>query len=226
MSRPTSDAVDRILSSLRERGWAETRVEPGTDLPDWLSAIGTVIPGPDGLLVKTLTPKTREEARPGTLSAVYGTGMVPLHTDTAHWLVPARIVALHVIADPLLRPTILFDAHHDLHRLCSSSLVSRGMWMTRTFPRFFCSVLSHTKDIAMIRFDPCCMEPCDPAAVQVSSCIVAGTLSSSAISFSWQPHSLILLDNWRMLHARSGGDGRDAHCRILERVLLRDLVRR
>src|SRR5690348_5143168 len=55
---------------------------------------GPVIRGRFGRLVEEVVPTDFGEALPRSLSASYGTGVLPLHMDTAHRLRPARVIIL------------------------------------------------------------------------------------------------------------------------------------
>jgi len=39
-------------------------------------------------------------------------------------------------------------------------------------------------------------------------------------AIDWQPDQILILDNWRVLHARGSADSDDADTRVLERVLV------
>ncbi len=74
--------------------------------------LGEVIPTRDGDCFETLSPRSESEARPATLSRRFGYGALPLHCDTAHWLIPCRYIVLACAETGRIEaPTMLLDTH-------------------------------------------------------------------------------------------------------------------
>jgi hypothetical protein len=88
---------------------------------------------PTGELIKEIRVVSASRARTGTLSATYGSGDFPLHTDTAFWPVPARYVVFQLRGDTRRSTTILsFD---DFFRQCDKRtflLAESSVWLVRT----------------------------------------------------------------------------------------------
>lgn len=71
---------------LAQQGWTSLRdVVTEDEMLSIARYLGNPTLPPNGPLVKALVPTSAESARPQTLSAHYGTGPQPLHTDTAFW---------------------------------------------------------------------------------------------------------------------------------------------
>jgi L-asparagine oxygenase len=72
-------------------------------------------------------------------------------------------------------------------------------------PRTGVAVLSGTRAAPEIRFDPVYMEPADPADDEARSAFECLTeaVKAAAVSYVLQPGDLLVLDNRRVVHARS-----------------------
>jgi hypothetical protein len=83
---------------------------------------------------------------------------------------------------------------------------------------FYASIVG--LDPRFIRYDPGCMHPVSPEALEALALFSNERVAPQSISFHWQPGDLLIIDNWRMLHARGHLTGAS-----IERVLLRSNVK-
>jgi hypothetical protein len=75
--------VGMELTELNTRGWMLVDdVSSQADLLELGRALGSPVRTPNGELVKKIRRIPRDEAPPGSQSALYGAGPFPLHTDT------------------------------------------------------------------------------------------------------------------------------------------------
>ncbi len=141
-----------------------------------------------------------ELANPASLSARFGTGELPLHSDTAHWIKPARYVALACSEegnDPA--PTYLLDTNDKFFSANELELFSRGVFHVRNGKNsFYTSVKSLFRPY--FRYDPGCMYPMDKVSSEAIQVIDSKRRFASPIS--WRAGSILILDNWRTLHGR------------------------
>jgi alpha-ketoglutarate-dependent taurine dioxygenase len=173
-------------------------------------------------LIDELRPLSRSQAQPCSLSAHYGTGTFPFHTDTAHWRTPAHYVVLRaVVAHDQCRPTLLIDSRSLQLRSSDRCLLKRAVFAVRSGRSSFLTTII-PRDEKFFRFDRDCMFPKSPSAVQASSILTSAETSCPAIEIHWAPNCTLVLDNWRFLHGRSRGNGKGTENRLLHRVLVAD----
>ena len=110
--------------------------------------------------VDRLIPREPPQARPNSFSAAFGTGPFPLHTDTAHWLKPARYVALAAARAPSDAARTTIAAIPAMDHLMFER-VAAGVFVVANGRRSFLGGICQKK-IPFYRFDPLCMRPLDP----------------------------------------------------------------
>ena len=142
-------------------------------------------------------------AHPRSLSAVYGLGQQPLHTDGAHQPDPPDFVVL-VSSRPSATATRLWTAktHHRRRRgLASppSAALDHGMFLVQNGRDSF---YAPARSGARYRFDPGCMTACDARAREVEEYFTSQL--AQAATYEWTASGQVLvIDNQQALHARS-----------------------
>lgn len=181
-----------------------------------------LVPWDDGL-VQTLVPQT--EAAPNSYSGIYGLGHFPFHSDLAHWRTPPRYLLLRCITGHADVSTLMIDGH-DLIGAVTLDILSRAIFKPRRPRDGSVSLLrlcESVEDVVRIRWDEVFLKPASRIG-EVADLRIRGWLSTrtpTALSLA-EPHDMLLIDNWRMLHARSPIlPGRES--RVIERVYLEDL---
>lgn len=161
----------------------------------------------------TLKPRNQAEAKPRSLSATYGLGDQPLHTDGAHLSRPPDLVAL-VAEEVNSTPTRLWTMKGPARACVPWPALLNGVFIVRSGRERFLATCSNG---GRIRYDPGCMTPCDQrarAAVQFFDEII-----EHADHHHWsRPNTVLLIDNRASLHARSAVSGADASSRTLHRA--------
>lgn len=206
-----------LINETLNEGWA-TREGDLTKLSfdlhghDGWDIVASRVGGP---LVDTLTPTSADEAPKKSLSAKYGLGEQPLHTDGAHQQERPGIILLSA-AQPSKIPTLLWrmrsfrdlpdgiyaDLHHGLFNVDSG----KG------------SFLAPALDRHGFRFDPGCMEPADQRAKRVAGYFAS--VQKDAEHYEWRESGQILaINNQGVLHARADTD--DDLNRAMHRVTLK-----
>jgi len=179
-------------------------------------------PWKDGF-VQTLVPRT--EAAPNSYSGIYGLGHFPFHSDLAHWRTPPRYLLLRCVTGHANVPTLLVDGR-DLIDAITLDVLARAIFKPRR-PRdgsvTLLRLCEPTEDTILTRWDEVFLRPASRIG-EVADLRIREWLSTckpTALSLA-QPHDTLLVDNWRMLHARSpilpGSENRE-----IQRVYLEDL---
>lgn len=203
---------------LERDGWSTVELPDAADLrvvATWLR--------PDlersRIEIERVSPKRRQEARPGTMSALYGLGPFPLHTERAHWPRPPRYVVFRSVGARTVRPTTLLDSN----RLAADPELIRRLhdvpWRVAwDGAAFEARVLTAgPRSQWRIRYDRCCMTVSDPA--------LQGELEEALDRLplerhQWKPDTALVIDNWRVLHGRGGMGETPDDGRVLERVVV------
>lgn len=208
--------------SLTDRGFVSVRGDrSGFNLLKLAKSLGNPVPSkPGALVISELRPKRPSEEQTRTFSSVYGLGSFPFHTDTAHWPIPARFVILRDVGISHDRPTLLLpmDQFTDAFDLAN---ISGSIWKIKgPFGSFFSSILAYRNGIRTVRYDPMCMRPANHFAIRFDEMLSAR--DCQPVRFDWKPSLVLIIDNWRMLHARGASSSDDSRSRCLERVLIFD----
>jgi hypothetical protein len=175
--------------------------------------------------VRAIRPQGESVARPNTLSSRYGTGAFPFHTDAAYWPEPPRWLILYC-ENPGEggRQTLLVDSW--MWRLSKSEAMnlSSEIWRTRDGQPFLCTLTCRRRNQPMIRFDQACMKPLTSRARAGSDILGTAIVASEQTQIDWRIGDLLVIDNWRVLHARSGAERPDPQ-RSLLRILVEEKTR-
>lgn len=158
-----------------------------------------------------LRPTAQADAHPSSLSATYGTGEQPLHTDGAHLLKPGRWLLL-TSAEASSVPTLLWLPNWREVSTEIREAMHEGLFTVVNGPKSF---LAPARRAATLRFDLGCMRPSDGRAMRAAEFL--STRRSDAIEHVWdRPGTFLLLDNHRAMHAR--GDAGTEPDRVMHRI--------
>ncbi|WP_329005710.1 hypothetical protein OHA18_20220 [Kribbella sp. NBC_00709] len=163
--------------------------------------------------VSLLKPVKKQDAKPHSLSALYGRGPQALHSDGAHLAEPPDIVILASVATSAV-PTKLWKIKRPfLHGIHSS--FRHGVFLVMNGRDSFYTT-AFQKD--QIRYDPGCMVPCDSRARKVVSFMEEAL--DDASDHHWNvPNMILAIDNRQVLHARA--DASNEPSREVHRIALR-----
>lgn len=190
---------------MKEERWRRVRgISNDSQLLELAKSIGQPVSLRDGTFVKRITPKPTSEALSATLSATYGTGRFPLHTDTAFWPLPSRFLIMRVSGDQR-RATTLLPFEHVFQRLSANneSDLKRSVWRVATPDHhFYCSMQFRAGNATGLRYDAHCMRPANPAAIRLSRFIPEILDDSPTIEVEWSADLAIIIPNWYVLHGR------------------------
>lgn len=179
-------------------------------------------PWEDGL-IQTLVP--RSEGAPNSYSGIFGLNHFPFHSDLAHWRTPPRYLLLRCVTGYADIPTLLIDGH-DLIDAVTLDMLARAIFKPRRPRDGSVSLLrlcDRIEEDIRIRWDEVFLKPASRIG-EVADLRVREWLSTckpTALPLA-ESHDTLLIDNWRMLHARSSIlPGREN--RVIERVYLEEL---
>lgn len=149
-----------------------------------------------------LRPMESEQARPRSLSARHGLGVLPFHCDTAHWPTPARFLALcRTDSAKISVPTRLFDTRQLEMDDIARQRAERAVFLIRNGRKtFYGTILSRHR--AFTRVDPECMEPQDEDGERAITMFDIPTGDARIMELHLAPGEALIVDNWRMLHGR------------------------
>lgn len=159
-----------------------------------------------------LRPMKQEDAPRNSISAIFGLGDQPLHTDGSHLVEMPDILILHS-SETSDTPTLTWRLPiNPPHFLRSGVFTVSG----KNGP-----FLAHAFDAGRLRFDPVCMKPSDHLSTRAVEYFEA--TKDAALIHKWsKPDLLLFIDNRRMLHGRQAlSSDAEVSTRKLERLWLR-----
>ncbi|MFG2994212.1 TauD/TfdA family dioxygenase [Streptomyces sp. NPDC048257] len=189
-----------LLKESKAQGWAVGQASMAQVRLDAAMLKWTEVPTRrGGPALSTLRPVDQAEAEPNSLSSRYGKGAQPLHTDGAHLLNPPDIVVL-ACETTSTTPTRLWNGMlRGPYVEGVGQPVQHGVFLISSGNDSFFDV-AYTR--RRLRFDPGCMLPCDARARRAAQYFEEAL--GSAIDHRWtEPSQVLLIDNRRVLHARS-----------------------
>lgn len=206
MAKP-STAENPILPLLLKHGWVITGIECKTpehfsrELLRLAHSLGQPVGTRTRALVDELRPRLAHEVHHPSLSAQVGHGLQPWHMDMAHRMEPARFLVMGMHECPAeAAPTELLDAT-DLVPKALAQEAHCEPFLVRTGARsFYATILA--KDQPFVRFDPGCMQGSTPRASALMEQLLGHATAPTHIH-RWSAGSVLVIDNWKMLHRRA-----------------------
>jgi len=167
----------------------------------------------------------RASATPNTYSGIYGLQRFPFHTDLAHWRVPPRYLLLRCVTGYPDVPTLLIDGRTVISAV-TLDILTRAIFKPRRPKDGLVSLLRLCEPInegLRLRWDEVFLKPASKIGCIADQCVRAEIAECEPLSIALAARGdTLLIDNWRMLHARSPVPvGREN--RKLERVYLEGL---
>lgn len=194
-------------AALDARGWLSTRCEAISaeafklGLLTLASYLGTPKATRSRDLIDTLTPRLAEDAHPHSLSRITSTGQQPWHMDMAHRTEPARylVMGMHQ-STTATASTELLDASMLIPGACTEEALSEPFLLRTGAKSFYATVTA--KGQPFVRFDPGCMQGATTRAKTLMQKLLDQDLAPTH-THHWEPGSMLIIDNWRMLHRRA-----------------------
>jgi len=197
--------IDSVKVDVTSHGYAFVRgcsVESDTESVAHL--LGNPLTPWVGGLVQDLIPRT--SSTPNTYSGIYGLDPFPFHTDLAHWRIPPRYLLLRCATGYADVPTLLVDGR-TLIEAVTLDLLTRAIFKPRR-PRDGALALLRlcqpVDDGHCLRWDEMFIKPAskigDNADLRVRNWLAQCKPLSIELA---RAGDMLIIDNWRMLHARS-----------------------
>jgi len=200
-------------------------LHPGTDSTAVISSLGTPRAFGDGPAIHSVSPAKKANSAPNTYSGMYGLGIFPFHTDLAHWRYPPRYLVLRCVVGFEDVPTLLLDGDEIVSAigrpLLSRSLVQPRRPVDGRLPLYRLLQPSDERDV--LRWDEVFIRPASDVGNAGVEKFKAAVDSHAPIRIALsKPGDTLIIDNWRMLHARSA-IGPEHQSRNIERAYLGDM---
>lgn len=199
---------DIILADLMQFGWTLKLPPVSTRARDIGLALGPIMPNQrTGSSHADLVPYSKSDAPPGSMSSMVGKNAQPIHSDGAHTSVPPHYLIFECLEPGSEEcPTHIWAIDLDKIIADRNPLLVAPQWVFGSKDRgFYSSIVQRKLSTSRIRFDPLCMTPaafCRSSLVEAESLI--GSYSSK-FSIDWIAGAILIVDNWRCLHARGSG---------------------
>ena len=190
------------------------------DLVDFCLHLGQVQPDPrTGETSRSIAPVGIGAAPINTLSSRYGDGEFPFHTEMAYVPTPPRYLILFCQhPGEGQRPTRYLDCAPLIRKV--SNYDRTGNWVVKAGRKpFYCHAITKKERSPGIRFDGHCMEPRGSAAIRESEVIKDFFTSTATQSIVWEANDLLVLDNWRVVHARGSAIKPDTNRKIVRTLI-------
>lgn len=197
--------MQEIRNQVSKNGYVFLKgYRPNEGIADIAEFLGKPIDPWGDCLVQALVPRT--DAAPTSYSGIYGHGSFPFHSDLAHWHTPPRYLLLRCVTGYTDIPTLLVDGH-DLMEAITIDILVRAIFKPRR-PRDgrvsllrLCDTIEET---VRFRWDEVFLKPASKIGKIADHGIREwlSTCKPTALPLA-QTHDTLLIDNWRMLHARS-----------------------
>lgn len=210
-----------FLDHLDESGWVEleeSKVDP-RDIFIKLSIYCSI----DFRVEKTvLTPHDSPILGKLTLSGRFGFGKFPYHTDGAFERIPPRFIVFNYLPNvPSAAGTLLLD----IHDISTSSIECRKCIhydvyrVTADGGSFYTSIARKVHQTArpLYRYNPVIMSPSNKSTTSFESYLS----DYEPKRIKWTPGKIVIVDNWRIIHAREPVPESERATRKIERFLLR-----
>lgn len=210
------------LTDLKSCGWVSFTLlfSAESDLRQQLlrlaAQLGTPMASrPSGEICETLMPTKAGAAKLRSLSRIYSDGSFPLHNDTAHWPLPCRYLILACISpgDGGRRTMLLDTQRLPLTHDQKSLLQSVPLRVVNGRNSFFSAILSKTRPF--VRFDPGCMAAASASDKMALEVLTLQNWSDHVEDIRWQPGTVLIIDNWRVLHGRGHTERPDPDRKLL-----------
>lgn len=196
-------------------------IDPHANLLDVATSLGVPVPSRvGGPLVDVLSPRMQDQAPERSMSKRFGSGRFPPHTDGAYipqcprWLILRAVAVSSDASSTELWPVVPSEFSS-----ADREVLGRPLWSVHGRRPFLSPIFDRRPNgDALVRFDSCCMGPRTRGAARVQAAMLEVITQRPPHRVNWELGRTILIDNWRVLHARP--DCSLATTRVLERVLV------
>jgi len=192
--------------SLYTKGY--NSVENCTSLENFLAharSLGEIIPHPNGELYDVVIANDGTNARNGSFSKNFGFQSFPLHTDTAFWAIPSRLLVMWSPNASSTSTTLLswskileFLSEKEIKILNDSIFTMQ----TYEIAKYTAIKFIHS-GVRGFRYDPNIMYPANKQSEEFVGIYREILRKVNMIDFNWSGSNALVIDNWSMLHGRN-----------------------
>ena len=190
-----------ILEGLANKGFASIEISTNDELLELGRSLGNILPSRknSNKLIDVLVPKG-ESKYERSISAIYGLNEFPFHTDGAYMPNPPRYLILRNVSRDNKTDTLLKDLKFDCKELRE---LQRAVWYVNGGRgRFYTSIISSYNEVYHLRYDKECMRPAHKRFFHTKAIMEERLINSNTIRIGWRMNQSLIIDNWRILHAR------------------------
>jgi hypothetical protein len=182
--------------------------------------LGTPIKGRNGRFIEELIPKCEKDANTNSLSEKFGLGTLPFHIDGAHHQIPTRYL-IFVCTEAIgnVAPTLLLNKSRIVTTERTEHAFRHGVFLIKNGRNSFYANVKPDGS-KFLRWDPGCMAAKDRHAELVAQSLLYWSRPEDFETIDWTKGSLLVVDNWEMLHARAA-DAREYGARTLLRATVK-----
>lgn len=211
-----------MLDALIKNGYVEILSDPNISTLEMAKSIGNVLKIPTMPLTQTLTPRLKENEHESTYSGNFGIEEFPFHTDLAHWYIPPRFFLLRCIIPAPDVHTKLIDSNK-IYDCFGAIPFSKSHFKPRKKLDRTANILK-IKEGDVFRWDSIFIQPANKSAEELSLLIKDKINRTTCIEISLDKEGkCVLIDNWRMLHARDP-ISRESMSRKIERIYFEEVM--
>jgi alpha-ketoglutarate-dependent taurine dioxygenase len=214
-----AQALAALARQAEAQGYAATTLSMSrTTLVDAGSTLGPPVPVTAGSPLADII-SYRGDAVPGSWRHYIAENAFPYHSDGAYHAEPPRWLILYCVeSDDGAAATMLADPLSQADA-ADRRLLSTEPWrIHQSGARRGTRLLEWVDGRERLRWDPMVMRPFISSSAQAGGRLEALIARAPQVRHVWSAGSLLLIDNWRMLHARPPCD--DRANRTLWRLLL------
>lgn len=166
---------------------------------------GELICTPNGQEYDIVIANDGNNAKRDSFSKNFGFGKFPLHTDTAFWATPARILVMWS-PDRSSAPTTMLPWNDILDRfsLSEKKALKDAIFIVKTFESSNYRAITFLSSGEIgYRYDPNIMFPANNHAGKFVEAFNNVISEINLINLYWSGSNALVLNNWNMLHGRS-----------------------
>jgi L-asparagine oxygenase len=226
-SNAVLNSIARLKRELVRDGFAwAPELAPALPTGELARMLGEPLAIGAGGPVHRLTPTVSHEASANSYSGLYGLGRFPMHTDMAHWHIPPRYLMLRCVRGAAHVATYLRDSRPITFKLGIDTLCGalvRPRRPLRGKVQLLHLLETEPDGDRLFRWDQTFLEPATAASREISLRVHAELdAEPDAAVVSACPADTLVVDNWRMVLARSPVS-HTATDRMVERVYIGDV---
>jgi hypothetical protein len=168
-------------------------------------------------IIDHLVPTESSDAHPQSLSANFGIGNFPFHTDGAYFKIPPRFIIMRYLNGiPKPTPTVICD----LNQLNSEDkgYLKHSIWKVKSRNNEFLSTIL-SDDETFFRYDRCVMTPVI-SIKQNESYFESMIDELPKTEINWTINKVVIINNWTTLHTRPKIKEQEVSNRTIQRIMV------